>query len=65
MDLYRVAGVERREVHLEVVFHASGTPGALDNAAYAKHLGTEAIPVKGNPSIPLIKENCWDPSGFL
>ncbi len=56
VDLYRVAGVERREVHLVVVFHASGTPGALNNAAYSKHLGSAAIPVRGNPNIPLIKE---------
>jgi intracellular sulfur oxidation DsrE/DsrF family protein len=56
VDLYRVAGVEKKDLHLVVVFHASGTPGALNNKAYAKHLGTAAIPVKENPNVVLIRE---------
>jgi intracellular sulfur oxidation DsrE/DsrF family protein len=56
VNLYRVAGVNPKDVHLDVVFHGNGTPAAFDNQAYSHHLSKPDLKVTRNPNIPLIRE---------
>jgi intracellular sulfur oxidation DsrE/DsrF family protein len=56
VNLYRVAGVNPKDVHLDVVFHGNGTPAAFDNQTYAHHLSRPDLKVTKNPDIPLIRE---------